>query len=212
MSKKSRKSVPYARHPANRPLRESFLILCEGKNTEPAYFNAFRLSTASVKALGVTSGDAMAVVRAAINRRNAETDKGNVFDHYWVVFDKDETPDDKFNAAIALAGTEGFRVAYSNQAFELWFLLHFNYLPGSMHRDQYADRLSALLPFSYDKRAETARLMFKVLLDRQTQAIENAQRLDEKYVGEAGGNQRNPAAEEPSTTVHKLVEALRNFL
>lgn len=212
MSKKSRKGSPYARRSAFRPLRKSFLILCEGNNTEPAYFNAFRLATASVRALGVTSGDAMAVVRTAIKRRNAETNKGNIFDHSWVVFDKDDTPDDKFNAAIALAETEGFRVAYSNQAFELWFLLHFGFLSRSMHRSQYVNQLSGFLPFSYDNRAETAKLMFKVLFDLQPQAIENAKRLDKKYADEAGGNLRNPAVEEPSTTVHELVEALRAFL
>ncbi len=32
--------------------KKSFLIVCEGKNTEPDYFNAFRLTSAVVKTSG----------------------------------------------------------------------------------------------------------------------------------------------------------------
>ncbi|WP_373512941.1 RloB family protein, partial [Persicitalea sp.] len=181
MSKNSRKQNPYGRRRPTRLVRESYLILCEGRNTEPEYFNAFRLSTATVRALPVTSGDAMAVVLAAIKRRNAETNKGKLYDHYWVVFDKDATPDSKFNAAIALAEAEGLQVAYSNQAFELWFLLHFDYVSGSMHRNLYADRLTTLLKFPYEKKPESVKLVFKALFDKQIQAIENARRLLDEY-------------------------------
>jgi hypothetical protein len=202
----------FRRRPAFRPERDSFLILCEGASTEPHYFNAFRLTSATVRALPVTSGDAMAVVRAAVKRRAAETQNGKVYDHYWVVFDKDATPDAAFNAAIALANDNGFRVAYSNQAFELWFLLHFHYVSGPLHRNQYADRLTALLGFPYGKEARIARLMFKVLYERQQVAIVNARRLYDQYADEPSHGPRNPAAEESSTTVHELVESLRKFL
>lgn len=40
------------RHSNYRDIKQSFLIICEGVNTEPDYFNAFRLTSASVKALG----------------------------------------------------------------------------------------------------------------------------------------------------------------
>lgn len=210
MSKPSQKDSPFRRRSAFRSLRESFLILCEGENTEPTYFNSFRLSTAHVRALPVTSGDAMAVVKAAIKRRQAEFEKGNEYDHYWVVFDKDATPNDQFNAAIALAESKGFQTAYSNQAFELWFLLHFDYVSGPMHRNQYSDRLKVLLGFPYSKHIDTARLMFRILLDRQSLAIENAKRLYNQY--DKGSGYRNPAEEESSTTVYQLVEKLRSFM
>ena len=35
-----------------REVKQTFLIICEGVNTEPDYFNAFRLTSANVKALG----------------------------------------------------------------------------------------------------------------------------------------------------------------
>lgn len=208
MSKASRSGPRYSRRSPSRPLRESFLILCEGKSTEPHYFSSFRLATASVRALPVTAGDAMAVILSAIKFRDNETARGKVYDHYWVVFDKDATPNQKFNEAIRLAEDSGFHVAYSNQAFELWFLLHFDFLSGPMHRRQYTSRLTALLGFPYKKEANTAKLLFKVLLDRQPDAIENARRLYESYEGQ----DRNPAAEESSTTVHELVKELRRYL
>lgn len=211
MAKPSRQEGPFRRRPAFRPVRESFLILCEGEKTEPHYFNAFRLSTATVRALPVTAGDAMAVVKAAIKRRQTEVNKGNTYDHYWVVFDKDSTPDVTFNDAIAIAEVGGFRVAYSNQAFELWYLLHFDYVSGPLHRSQYADRLSRLLGFPYSKQDEVARLLFRRLYDRQSIALENARRLLKQHAGD-GSMPRNPATEESSTTVHKLVEMLRSFM
>ena len=42
----------YKRRCGYRSTKQSFLIICEGVNTEPDYFNAFRLTSASVKAVG----------------------------------------------------------------------------------------------------------------------------------------------------------------
>lgn len=206
---KDKRINPFKRRPSFKQIRESFLILCEGQNTEPIYFNAFRLTTATVRALSVTSGDAGVVVRAAIKRRQAETDKGKLYDQYWVVFDKDHTTNHTFNEAINVAEQTGFRVAYSNQAFELWFLLHFEYIAGPLHRRHYPDRLTATLGFAYDKDAATTIKVIKVLLNRQPIAIEHAHRLLKHH---DDTDYRNPAMEESSTTVHFLVEELRRFL
>ena len=35
-----------------REVKQTFLLICEGVNTEPDYFNAFRLTSANVKAIG----------------------------------------------------------------------------------------------------------------------------------------------------------------
>ncbi len=206
---KDKRTDPFKRRLPFKQIRESFLILCEGQNTEPIYFNAFRLTTATVRALSVTSGDAGVVVRAAIKRRQAETDKGKLYDQYWVVFDKDHTTNHTFNEAIKMAEQTGFRVAYSNQAFELWFLLHFEYIAGPLHRRLYPDRLTTSLGFAYDKDAATTIKVVRVLLNHQPRAIEHAHRLLKHH---DDTDSRNPATEESSTTVHFLVEELRRFL
>ena len=49
-----------------REVKQTFLIICEGVNTEPDYFNAFRLTSANVKALGQGMGT-LALVHKAIH-------------------------------------------------------------------------------------------------------------------------------------------------
>ena len=101
-------------------MKQTFLIICEGVNTEPDYFNAFRLTSANVKALGQGMGT-LALVHKAIHIKEQEKLKGRTYNQHWVVFDKDDFPENDFNSAILLAQQNGFEVAYSNQAFEFWF-------------------------------------------------------------------------------------------
>ena len=49
-------------------------------------------------------------------------DEGDVI---WCVFDRDENTDAALRGAKQMAEREGYRLAYSNPSFELWFLLHF---------------------------------------------------------------------------------------
>ena len=54
-----------------REVKQTFLIICEGVNTEPDYFNAFRLTSATVKAIGQGMGT-LALVQKAINIKEQE--------------------------------------------------------------------------------------------------------------------------------------------
>lgn len=63
--------------------KKSFLIICEGENTEPDYFNAFRLTSATVKAVGKGLGT-MNLVKEAIIIRDREKNMGKSFDYCWV--------------------------------------------------------------------------------------------------------------------------------
>lgn len=137
-----------------REVKQSFLIICEGVNTEPDYFNAFRLTSANIKAVG-QGLNTVGLVQKALRMKEEERKKGREYDQCWVVFDKDDFPDRDFNRAIGMAEAGGMRVAYSNQAFEYWFLLHYNLVQGPMHRNQYETKLSGLLGFSYNKEAGT---------------------------------------------------------
>jgi len=121
------------------------------------------------------------------------------FDQVWCVFDRDDVPAQSFNAAIASAVNKRMKVADSNQAFELWYLLHFQDCSSPMPRQDYMAKLSEALKHPYEKNSET---MYAELLDKQETAISRAGRLLERY------NPRNPADDDPSTTVHKLVQEL----
>lgn len=102
MGKKKRnadRKTKQSRRTAFREAKERFLIFCEGKNTEPEYFKAFKLVTASVKTIHVNQGDALSIVKEAIIQKRFCPE----YDQYWIVFDKDESTDKRFNNAIKQA-------------------------------------------------------------------------------------------------------------
>lgn len=193
------------RRSSYRDIKQSFLIICEGVNTEPDYFNAFRLTSASVKALG-KGLNTIKLVQEAIIIKNEERKKGHVFDQYWVVFDKDDFSNHDFNEAIRLAESNGFQVAYSNQAFEYWFLLHFNMYRGYIHRNDYEQMLSLQMKVRYNKKGNFTTKIYGLLLPYQQEAISRAR----KILAEFGNTPPSQAIS--STTVFKLVEELNSFI
>ena len=163
------------------------------------------MTAATIKAVG-QGMNTVSLVNKAISIREAERARKRSYDQCWVVFDKDDYPDNDFNQAILLAQSNGFRVAYSNQAFEYWFLLHFNMYMGAIHRNQYPDMLSKLIGMPYSKIQGFGALMYRLLLSRQQQAIDNADAVLAEI------SHGNPAQEESSTTVQKLVVELNKYL
>lgn len=203
--KKDHRLSNLSRRQSVREIKQSFLIVCEGEKTEPDYFKAFRMTAATIKAVGQAMST-MTLVNKAISIREADQKRKRVYDQCWVVFDKDDFPAKDFNQAIQLAEKNGFHVAYSNQAFEYWFLLHFNLYTGAIHRNQYKDMLTKLTGMLYSKSEGYGAVMYNLLLSRQQQAISNA----ETVLAEISHG--NPAEEESSTTVHRLVWELNKYL
>ena len=163
------------------------------------------MTAATVKAVGQAM-NTMTLVNKAISIREADRQKKRVYDQCWVVFDKDDFPANDFNQAILLAEKNGFRVAYSNQAFEYWFLLHYNLYTGPIHRNQYKDMLTKLTGMTYNKSEGFGAGMYNLLLNRQPQAIKTADAVLAEI------SHGNPAEEESSTTVQKLVKELNKYL
>ena len=106
-----------------------FLIVCEGKKTEPLYFEALITNHTSTVREVTIEGEGRATValveRTEEIRRDLERKNNMSFDRVWVVFDKDDFDD--FNEAIKKARKLGFQSAWTNEAFELWYYLHFEY-------------------------------------------------------------------------------------
>ncbi|HEY84362.1 MAG TPA: RloB domain-containing protein [Chloroflexi bacterium] len=184
-----------ARKVGVRSLRDKFLIVCEGVQTEPKYFSSFRVSK-EVKVVGV-GGNTDYVVREAIRLMDQDD-----FDQVWCVFDRDTFPVQNFNNALSLAKSHKIRVAYSNEAFEIWYLLHFHYHDTALSRSQYAKKLKTRSGFKYQKNADN---MYELLENRQPDAIRNAERLLRSYIP------HNPVKDNPCTTVHHLVQELNKF-
>lgn len=190
--------------------RQRILIVCEGKNTEPSYFKQFRLTSGEIIAVGAGCETIRVVERAE------EESQKEQFDQVWVVFDKDDFDAEDFNAAIGRAQKNGFGVAYSNQAFEYWLILHFDdHQGGGMHRDQYDSKINEYLSkyglfydgkgskvvteeifdllLAFDERSNTRRIHL---------AMRRAKRILDSY------DHQSPAKEESSTAVFLLVEEI----
>jgi hypothetical protein len=197
----ARQPKPSGRGYKSRPVnvREEIpriLIICEGEKTEPAYFDGFRVPSVKIEIVGLGK-DPLTLVEQAINRRG----EGR-YDQVWCVFDRDDVPAERFNRAIETAVRRGIGVAYSNQAFELWYLLHFYYIDAPLSRQDYVDRLSVQLGRPYRKNDGG---LYQELLSAQPAALRHAERLLALY------NPHNPARDDPATTAHKLVQELNRF-
>jgi hypothetical protein len=194
--KRSIKRRIHTRFPATR-----ILIVCEGEKTEKLYFQAFPVDTKviDVKVEG-TGRNTESLVREAIRlRQEAKIHGEPPYNQVWCVFDRDQFPKQQFNTAFSLAKRHNIHIVYSNEAFELWYLLHFEFWIHAAHRSQYAKRLSEYLQRPYDK-ADLS--MYATLKAKQSAAIKHAKRLLADYPT------FDPEANNPSTTVHLLVEEL----
>ena len=111
-----------------------FILFCEGRNTEPAYFSAIKnvwtsalVSIESRRGVGVPITIAQEALKFAkseglargTRRRRNLFEKG---DEVWVVFDRDEH--ERYEEAVNLCETNGIGVARSNPCFEVWLILH----------------------------------------------------------------------------------------
>ena len=179
-----------------RPLRPRFLIVCEGSKTEPNYFRRFRANTEVVDLEVIGLGDNT----LSLVQRTCELMRQDDYAQVWCVFDRDSFPAMRFNEALNQARQRGIQVAYSNQAFELWYLLHFDYHDAALSRTLYQQMLTQRLGKPYRKNAPD---MYDLLKERQPEAIRNARRLLDSY-----GPDHNPERDNPCTTVHQLVEEL----
>jgi len=197
--------------------KPTILIVCEGENTEPSYFRQFKFSSATIKGEGCNT---ISLVRRAI-----KLSKENKYDQVWCVFDADPKPDNpqqeqNFNDAIKLADKNGFGVGYSNQAFEYWLILHFDdHQGGAMNRNDYNSKINQLLkPFGIIYEGQNNKIITEELfelLDGIDLKTKKQRMLLAIARAEKNYNQLqhiNPAKEESTTTVFKLVEELLKYV
>lgn len=179
-----------------------FLIVCEGEKTEPNYFRSFKLTSANVTVEGC-GRNTVSLIKKAIDIRSKAEKDDEIYDQVWCVFDRDSFPLHNFNEAISLAGRNDINVAYSNEAFELWYLLHFHYYDSGITRAKYKRMLTQHQGRPYKKNSLS---MYDQLKENQGDALKNAERLLKSY------SPLNPGKDNPSTTVHRLVAELNKFL
>ncbi len=188
----------------SRPLRTRILIVCEGTKTEPNYFKAFPVDT-DVYELDIQGygNDPRTLVDRALDRMINAEQRGEPYNQSWCVFDRDTWPVNCFQGAISKATKNNIFVAYSNQAFELWYCLHFEYLHSAIDRSDYITHLERHLKKTYQKNAKD---MYTILESHQMTAIKHARRLLQFH------GCKTEVQRDPSTSVYKLVETLNAFI
>jgi hypothetical protein len=196
-------------------IRKYMLIVCEGEATEPNYFEGLKQSLPAgmlthhiIKIKGTGMNTESLVKRALAYKLEIEQASIFVIDKVWVVFDRDSFKEQQFNQAVtSCLQAENVDCAWSNEAFELWYLLHFEYHDTAITRAQYQKKLEAYCKkikgqggFTYQKnRAD----MYQLLESRMSTAIKHAKRLKATHIG------TGYAKHKPCTTVHELIIELR---
>ncbi len=108
------------------------ILYCEGRNTEPSYFELFKKNNCKVVPVVVPGhgiGSCVEFVEEANKKYNCLPKvQRNKYSQKWLVYDCDGHED--FAVSIKIARKHGFRVAFSNMCIEYWFVLHFYDMDG----------------------------------------------------------------------------------
>lgn len=184
--------------------RPSMLICCEGKVTEPSYFNGLknelRIRLVRIEVLPAGPNPKTIVDYAVEKKREAEDlasrrgDDNLKYDEVWCVFDVDSHP--HIADAKQKASANGVRLAISNPCFELWLLLHFQDQRAHIERHHVKSTCRNYIP-GYEKRVPFDRVFPNYL-----SAVQRATDLNDWQ------ENRGCGGENPSTGVHELTERI----
>ena len=194
----------YKRKPPVMQIRDKVLIMCGGE-TEEIYFNHYKnkhksdLQNISIKIVAHKKSNPMAVVQAALAQISD-------YNEVWAVFDKDDFTD--FDDAIIFALNNGINCAFSNEAIEYWFLLHFENKTGAISRNSLNNELGKNLGFDYDKGAEIIQRICGKISSKQLIAEERAQVGHERHIVNSGDKPSNWCS---CTTIYALTKRLREW-
>ena len=192
--------------------RESILIICEGKETEPRYFRSFRemykLELVEIEIIGEGAAPITVVDRALEIREEREEEakkKGFFtkpkFDEVWCVFDREgnhQSP--SFHQAVNKALAKKLELAISNPSFEFWFIIHFEQTTKPFQNaSDVIPHLKKHIP-NYQKNLEVCNKIFHLTED----AIKHSEWILNSHKENSAESYPNP-----STEVHMLVKKLK---
>ena len=195
------------------PINKTILIVCEGQ-TEQLYFESFPVLGVKIKAIDLKGQSKLKLIESTKDFVDSTDEK---YDEVWCVFDMDvkrgadEFAD--FDNAINKAFELGYKAAYSNDAFELWFYLHYNLTNAQQLRTFYYDELGKRFGINYIKEGKKYNfclqiysILIKDINSSQQKAIDRAKTLFEEQKHLTYHEQN------PITKVYELVEVLNGNL
>ncbi|MEX2606255.1 MAG: RloB family protein [Kiritimatiellia bacterium] len=202
MSPLYRESSSGKRRKNVRQLRR-YLIVAEDSKSGLDYLLSFPHNETLVQIVSEGgAGNTLDVVDKGIEMRDEAARKGTPFVHVYCVFDKDDFPKERYHNAVEKAKIRNDVTAiWSNECFELWYLLHFEFRQTGIGRVDLRRDVEKHLKEKYNK-ADKA--IYDKLKNRRNVALANSRRL---YSITCQFTPR-PWMENPCTNVHKLVEEL----
>lgn len=207
-------------HEFRTPKANSYLIITEGKGTEPNYFHELRslilekvggnvdvinIPKIEIKGIGQSTGKLIEAVEKTLNKSKI------MYQNVWIVFDKDDFID--FDEAIELGQKSGYNIAWSNQSFEYWLFLHFNYSDAALHRNEWIEKLNCLFKqfnLNGGKYSKTCKNIYSIM--DKNDGVNNAIKNAKKRMLNFNPDENKPSEYDPGTTVYKLVEDLIEYL
>lgn len=216
--KKRRKRKPRRPYETRMPKADSILIIAEGTKTEPLYLKPICERIVALRGgnVGVHEVNGEVYVKGVGRGTGSLLEKAKdvlskspyVYQHVWLVFDKDDFVD--FDDAIRDARQEGFKVAWSNQSFEYWLVLHFEKCDSALSRQDWVRKLDELFEMrgvagGYEKNRDD---VYQIVTEygQQRLAMRFAEDIRQSY------GDRPPSTCDPCTTVDELVTFLNGFI
>jgi hypothetical protein len=200
---------------------DAFLIVTEGKVTEPVYFNLLlrdlHLSTVRIKVQPGDASDPGHVIRTAerlANEQKRKQKKGLLannepakFDHVWAVVDTDAAVRNNFwNDVLQLATAKKVKLAHSTPCFEYWLLLHLTYTTAGLIDGTAAKAaVKHALGRDYSTNEATAKEAIATFLQKWPEAVGHAEKVRRHHEGA-----QTPKPANPSTEVDRLARALND--
>ena len=193
----------------------NYLIVCEGKQTEPNYFNGLKkkinekygnkvdvlIPSIEIKGTGKNTTDLVNYTSKFVNYSNKR------YANVWVVFDKDDYSDEQFDNAIKL---NEYNSAWSNPNFEIWLLSHFKKITTPLSKNNTLKELKKEFQNAdlgnYSKKDKE--IFEKVTKNNRLEsAINNCKEIYEEFNCVSSNASKNPC-----TTVFMLVKDLSEYL
>jgi len=207
--------IPY-RPTTIRAKRRRFLIVSEGAETEPIYFKTFERilpsGTVNIEVCGTGRNTLSLVKEIAAIRARKEKILEYTFDEVWAVFDKDSFKRENFDNAIHSCKAHRYGAAWSNECFEIWYLLHFNDRQTGLVREELFKLIEKEFHIKGYRRlkGEKGRPLHEGMAKHENQgtAIKRAKKLFQALNPTHTKPLVPPSRQNPCTTVYQLVEKL----
>lgn len=189
-----------------------FYIFTNGK-TEEVYFNLLK-SKNNVYQIKVKfiNGNARYLLEKIIEEKGQLKNCNQI----WAVFDIDNAYEEQaLYPALKLGEEHKIHIAYSNIAFEVWLLSHYQELSKNLNNNELIKKMNDLFKGSlrldreYNKATEND--LKKYFVDKRVPiAVENAKKVHQSWIKKLGDSNKKYPIEKwnPCTTVYELVEAL----